>query len=409
MKKILILLNAVVLFAASLSFNDEFKKGNYEQSFHLAKELCKIDCNDENLNLVLAISADKLNKDDEALAAFNRVLILNEDNIKARLYLANLYFKNQNYEFLYDEIEYLKAHLNNLNQEQKQQLQNMINKLNSNFSLAFSTSITYENNPLFSNDKTITIYNEKKEAQQFKNTKENGSFSNITKLNLEYENEYFISDFSVNNKVYFKKAYPNTSTFNFGIGKNIQDFSFRLAYEYNFLQSSSLYQDFDLNIMYYKNLSDLYSLLLSYDFAKGYFFGLKDENYNEHNFVIANILSLNEHTYYFNLLFDTQKAKDSINSNYNKYSFEFIYSRILSNNFDFNASALISKVIYKDENLSFLSKRKDTIFQVDSSLIYKINKEHSLELNVNYQTQSSNQNIFDSNNLLSSLIYKYKF
>lgn len=118
---ILLILN-VLLFASVDKAQELYENTKYEEAIKQAKE-SKADYGDSRLHLVWAKSAEKLQRLDEAMSAYERVLILDENSIEARVALANIYSDTERYELA----SIMKIELSNymLTPEQTKFIQNL--------------------------------------------------------------------------------------------------------------------------------------------------------------------------------------------------------------------------------------------------------------------------------------------
>lgn len=101
LKTLVILLGLNFAFIAPAKAVDEFTQAktlyenqNFLEAYQAFAELIQQNYNDLNINLVFALTATKLDKTNEAIAAFERVLMINPQHSQAKIELAKLYFKN---------------------------------------------------------------------------------------------------------------------------------------------------------------------------------------------------------------------------------------------------------------------------------------------------------------------------
>jgi len=93
MKKIIVLsLLTISLFADINQVQTYYDAGEYEDAIKEAKE-SKNEYSNPTLHLLWAKSAQKLGRDNDAMSAYERVEMLDENNIQARIALAKLYKK----------------------------------------------------------------------------------------------------------------------------------------------------------------------------------------------------------------------------------------------------------------------------------------------------------------------------
>ncbi len=92
MKKLIILLLSLNLFADMAELEKLYEEANYEKAIQQAREL-KSEYGNPMLHMLWAKSAESLGRLDEAMSAYERVVILDENNLEAKLSLAEIYNK----------------------------------------------------------------------------------------------------------------------------------------------------------------------------------------------------------------------------------------------------------------------------------------------------------------------------
>ncbi|MBZ8006959.1 hypothetical protein AVBRAN9334_02185 [Campylobacter sp. RM9334] len=424
-----IILSFLISSLAFANYIDEFNKKNYKKALELAKAQCEIDCSDEKLNLILAKSAEKLKDTKEAIAAYDRVLIINENNIEARFSIANLYYENNNPELMRDELNYMLNNLD-LSSTQKVRINNMLNNLDNltkevakPYFIGLNLGFAYDTNPLYGNDNFTDFVGEK--IRNFKNEKASGSLSfnfNIDgAYNLDLGNNYFAELYaSLNNKKYLKNKsenYPDLNVLTLAINPSyIRDnhkITLNASYDFVLLRRAAFLHSLNMGINYENNVNDNYLYLISYDLSKGIFADSmdKDSNFIHHSLGLNNVFAYNDNIYYFNLNYDLENAKDSFsaNSDFKNYGIKIGAIIPILNKVSFKPSFGYNHTIYKKVDSSYYSKRKDNEIIISGIFDYKLDYNQSLSFALIYDKQNSNHNFYDSLNYTSMISYRYEF
>lgn len=420
------------LLACSLYSNylDDYNKGDYKSAFNKASKMCDIDCSEEKLNIVLARSAEKLGNIKDAIAAYDRVLIINENNIDARFSIANLYYQNGNSQLMKDELNYMLENYE-LDQNQVARINQMINNIEqeqviSPFIASINVGFAYDSNPLYGNKKyTDFITNEEEGIENFQNEQPSGSlsllFSADANYNIELDKNYMLSLFaSTYNKKYFKNKsenYPDLNVISVGFSpkyfKDNKALSFMFDYDYVILKRDAFLHSLNAGISFEHDFNENYLYTLSYDYSRGIFAksNEKDSNFNHHAIGFNNIYSYLNNIYFLTLTYDVEKAKNSLsaNSDFATYGIKIGIIFNISKNFNIRPSISYNISDYKKIDLSYLNNRKDKELVLNSIFSYKIDKNQNLELGLMYDKQDSNHNLYDNINYSALINYRYEF
>ena len=92
----ILLFSSITLFASVEQVQQYYEAGQYEKAIKEAKS-SKSEYSNPNLHLLWAKSAEALGRVDEAMSAYERVVMLDEENVDVKLRLANIYSKTQRY------------------------------------------------------------------------------------------------------------------------------------------------------------------------------------------------------------------------------------------------------------------------------------------------------------------------
>lgn len=425
-KKLSLLLLASSIVCAN--YIDEFNNKNYKKALELAKAQCEIDCSDEKLNLILAKSAEKLKDTKEAIAAYDRVLIINEDNIEARFSIANLYYDNGNPELMRDELNYMLNNLD-LSTAQKNRINNLLKDLDNSLNakrpyfIGLNIGFGYDSNPLYGNNNFTDFIN--KEIRNFKNEKANGSMSLLFNIdgayNFDFTNNYSAELYaSFNNKKYFKNKsenYPDLNVlslaFNPKYQLNNKAFTLNLGYDFVMLRRAGFLHSINTGFTFEHNVNENYLYSVYYDYSKGIFAKSydKDSNFNHHTLGINNVYAYRQNIYYFNLAYDLEKAKNSFSSNSDFSSYNLKIGAIFpfDNKITFKPSLSYTHTKYSKEDTSYFSKRKDNEYLASATIEYMLAPNQTISFALSYDKDDSNHNFYDSINYTSMINYRYEF
>ncbi len=403
-----------------------YKEKNYDLSLSLAKEYIKSNPQDIKANLFLANSAIILKKYHEALAALDRVLILEPNNIYARMQICKIYYKTNNKKMLKLELDYLKTQT--LTNEQEKKVKQLSQKSHQEFVpkknlfIALSIGSFYDSNvnsnigdKLFKVPALGTSLKGEKQERSFAHFENMYIYGNV-KSKLEGVNIGISAD--VYNKAYFDSKFKSS---------DLTFLSLNLLPSFSDNSLSFLLPiKVEHTVLNYKNLLTSYMAGLEVDkmFDWG-FMGVgaqfkanlyskmqnKEKDFNEGYFFIK--AKKIEQNYEVGMMFDydiTQERVDLRSDvSYDRYGFSMdYYQKIVSNIFtkvDFS----VRRYEYKDFNNKFLNKREDTAFRIGLGLNYILNKNSSLSLTANYFKKKSNQALYQYDRITSNIYYTYRF
>ncbi len=431
MKKIIILSSIVSVALANATTLEDikqaYKASEYDKSFLLAKEFIKQNPEDINANLYLATSAYLKGNFHEALLAYERVSILNPDNVYARIQTAKIYKKTHNQAMLDLELEYLSSlELNAYEKEQVQKLKSP-KKTSTNPSENFSGSISlgalYDSNVRADiGDKTFSPKGLGLALRGNEKQKALAHFENLylqaqTKLNDKISLKGALALY---NKDYFKKEYKSydLSDVNVHVSPSFteKDYSLSLpmTFEKTFLDYKSFSQSMGIGFSidkFYKASSlqggfgyktNLYSK--SIDANKG-------KDFNE-GYIFASFTKLAQsYQIKSTLRYHKTKEKKDFRSDISYDSFSLsldFYKKLLSSLYA-KARLKASHYQYKDFNDKFQNKRKDRIFGVNLGLDWTLTHNSSLSTGLSYVNKFSNQDIYTYDKLNANIYYTYRF
>lgn len=429
---------STVLFANNQELVNQtmqaYKARDWKNTYYFAEQICKIDCSGVDLNLIIGQSATQLGLNDEALAAFDRVLIYDENNIEAQLQSALIYKNTSNIMLLQAQIESLIKQEHNLNDNQKRALYILTQELRKmkyekdtyGLYASISAGVNYDKNPKKGNNNVIKL------SHFFgnlliQNSQEKAASSYIANFNIGYLknlNDSYNIDLNVNyyHKKYFKPERQNYSNLDVATVSLSNTFTLNEDLNFNILSSydyskllrkkylSSLY--FDASLSY--NIKSNFILSLGSSYQKADFLrdDLKDDNYKHISFYGLARYYFSTSYYYLKLAYDIEKAKEisqSLNSDYKEYQASLGAYYLLLEDSAFKLDFTYYKDLYKKYSAAFDSKRKDDVYKISNTTEFTYSKHISVQLDLAYQIQKSNQALYSYENYLMSLIYRYKF
>lgn len=430
MKKLLCLAFATFFntaFANDIAgLNALYNKKNYIQAYQQSQTYLKTRPLSLPGNLIFADSALKLNYLDEAMAAYDRVLMINPNNVHSKIQIANIYAKSGYEELAILELDVLLQQP--LSKAQKRKILMLKKRINASkpdsadnkVQGQLSLGLLYDSNANSDiGEKSIKIpaynlnYQGSKEQQKFalfqsiniyKDTSLSRSFGLLASFDA-YNKNHIDSD-SKNDLSYM--ALELSPHYKFGKSKLLLP----LFYNKVFLNYDSYMNIYGAGIGVQKTLNNLL-LEVGYRYSKNQFYG-KNENKNssQHNLYIGlrNSLTKSVSTYTYLRYTRAQEEKDlRTDVNYSGFEVNTGINKKLTNSFIARAKLNFSKRYYQDFNSVFLNKRLDKSYTFNLGITEFINKNSNLSLDINYVIKDSNQFLYEYNKFIIPLIYNYRF
>jgi len=423
MKKFLV----VILFLTqifALNYDEALKyynKHQYKKAYLAFLELCQKDFyQDSNLNFYLGLSAEKVGRYNEAIAAFERILFYHPNNLRAFLELGKIYFELHQYSNslnyfhkslkLTDNKNVIK-HINEFIKKIQQAKQKDFLTLNAILSFGVDSNINYTSNTsnytIYINNSPITIKNNnhKTKAIQMSET-----------LMPSYKHKFNNFDFQ-NNFIIF-----NSNTYNHS-NQNLQLFSYSPMFVKNSLKAGLNY-----SYMRYGNKAYLYMIGASINFVKKInettlnsvnlkyylknYILEKNKKRDSNNYVLENKLIKffnKQNSLYLTLKFLTEREKHHELTTVNKNQF---YSKLSYNinlsKFNFSFPIEYQKENYLDKDAFFKKKRKDNMLSYGININKKFQK-FTLQTSFKYINNHSNIKIYTYDKWLFNVSFIKKF
>ena len=407
------LINA--LFADNSKGLELFKKKNYNQAYFEFKQSSDQNLSDLKSIYYLGLSATKIGDFDSAMAAYERLLILDESNDRARLELAKLYlFKGRN-----DEAVSLFKQVLSHNPPPKvrKNIEILLAKIEAKekksfISLYVSANVGYDSNPgAYPGDQVLIDffsdeYGVPKEGVGIENESgssgyalESAYLTHIYDIG-EKDGLFLESRLYGLNQNYFSASDYDITYFNLysGLGylKDNMRFYFPIGYDKVMYGRDALLDTFSFSLMsdYYIKNSAILSMTLKYQ-GKRYDKQI-DKGRDSNTLALglsaqkafgANIATLDFN--YFNENKDSVKEADFVDRDI--YEIGVYVRRNLTKKFDGILGYSYRNYDY-DDSISehILSSREDKQHSVSAKLSYEIKKDIYADLSYNYVKQDSN-------------------
>lgn len=413
--------------------SESFKNSDFKNSYELSQKICKNSCADINLNLIMGKSAFKLGMYDEALAAFDRVLVLDENNIDARLQSAIIYQKSGNYELLKLELENLKND-ERLKEEEKILVSNMLKsikkqeKTKAQINTPYASvgfGYGYDSNPKKQNLKDSYLPIPQLGFNfPISGAEHEPASSILTTLNAGYKkqvNDFYDYDINVNfyNKYYIKpieEDFQNLSVFTASINNGFDisrqfKLNILLSYDYIVLKQKRYLNTFTADVSGDYYLENGLSLGLGYTINHNNYLNEehKENDSNHHSIYAMSRLISQRSMVYLKIAYDieqTSRIKESTN-NYNEYSITSGIIYMLNKQVILKASLMYSNSKYKET--IFENRRRDTMVRVNFGAEYNMDHHNIFSADFGYDKIKSTLEYNSYDNYFLNLMYKYKF
>lgn len=394
----------------------EYKKHNFKKSYELLDELFHQNLNNVNINYYLGRSAYKLEKYDEAILAYDRVLFEQANSSKVKLELAKSYLKLKDYKqskkYLL-EIKSSKKTNENVRKKIDVLLSIIDNKIKKNFlNGVVLVGLNYDSN--INSDPKNYILNgiSSKEIAAW-------AHQEVFLLNHKYildETQLIKNDFMFFNKSMIDTTYKD---------KNIQMFSYtptyNVAYENGYNVDYSLFADALKIDGKYNMQSYGINPKLNYMYNKdtNMIFGLKYQDKNYQQKIDKNRNSkfmelsgsskyiLNDSKSFGVSLSYARERKDAIGRidiDKNQIMIKLDGTYYVNTRLNFTPSFTYKNIKYKDQDPFKTAKRKDNVYRLAlaSTYAYKANwliqgLIDTLKNNSNFDENTYNKNTFTVN------------
>ncbi len=420
------LLNASII----QDINSAYVSKDYKKAYDKLQVL--LDKNPTNIkaNLLLANCAYNLSLYDKAMAAYDRVLILDENNAYAKIQEAKIYLKNKNTYMAKLELDSL-LKLKTLSDKHRQTVLDLRAKIQKKqeqkkkaakskyFNGSFNAGLMYSTNP--NSDIGNKSYIVPANSLPYKGESEKSDFSAFARVNVSFEKEIdesfgIFSSFDVYTNNYFKESQNNLAY----LVANVSPYFYQkgiklllpLSYNRVFSENHSFVDTYGIGVEALKDIKNG-QLDLGYKFSVNKYYGknkAKDATHHDLYAGIQAIVSSDILTYAYLRYVKNKEKKDlRTDVNYNSYGFDMgmnkeIYKKLMA-----KLAISYKNYTYTDQDKMFLNKRKDNVYSYIVGLNYNIDNVSFIDVDLNYVNKSSNQFLYDYDNIILSSSYSYKF
>lgn len=402
-----------------------YQKQEYKKTYAALQNFLENNPTDIKAISLLGDCAYKLNDFDDAMAIYDRVLILDEKNIYAKMQEAKIYIKTNNNKLANLELYALEN--TSLTKEQKKEFLSIKNTLSKKvirkkdkiFRGRIALGLLHDTN---SNgdigEKGMFFPAINLNYQGDKKRKDFAHFENLKLLaNLKSkDNKGILARIDAYNKSYFKSDNNDLSyvALNLSPYYNFEGYQLVLPLSANkiFKDKKSYLNTYGIGIDFKKSMDDILFEVGYRFFLNKYYNPHKGKNYKNHNLYagLQSILSQNILTHAYLRYSHAKETKDlRTDVSYNSYGLslgakkEFLKNYTLYANIDFDAYN------YTDVDRILLKKRADRIFDYNIGLSYRIFKSSYVNFDLHFIDKQSNHVLYDYNKLLSSVKYEYRF
>lgn len=419
-------------FASNLqTLNQQYRQKQYKAAYQGGLTYLRRNPLNVNAQLLVADSAFKLGYLDEAMAAYDRVLILAPDNVYAKVQEAKLNAEYGHYDLSLLGLNSLLKQ--DLPPKQKQKIVQLINeikqkRLQNNHEVPATTAIKARLNAgiLFDSNANADI-GEKSIKIPAYNLNYFGSatkkkFAAFVSANankhVRLDKQYGLwAALGAYNKNYINSAETRDLSYLFASAMpyyQMRDYKISLPVSFNkvLLNYASYLHVYGMGINV-KTPINQGAVEGGYNYSI-HRFSAKDEDKDANNHRLYAGLTQNvfEHSQVFlraNYAYNQEKRDLRTDVNYNAYGVRLGVNHKLQQKLTVKGSLAFNSYFYSDYNPVFLNKRVDKSYQFNLGLTYGVANNASVNLDLNYLTKSSNQFLYDYNKLLIPLSYSYRF
>lgn len=415
----------------SSSYNsalNSFRNKKYKESYELFNELFFNDMGNILVNFYLGRSAYELGKYEFAISAYDRILIVQPDNSRVRLELAQTYMKMDLYAQSIKEFEIVLNDKKIPSQVKKQiesKIRLMKNKQKKHFyNITAMTGILYDSNiNATPSTGAFDIYNPTIGSTVTINNSDEEKSSSIYQTVGQFNHKYRYSDnFILSNSVtalqmkYNNHKEKDVQALSLSTTPTYLQDTYKLSLALGFdkinLGHKSYQHNFYINPTYTKMINSSFLYDLGLKFGDVNFDKEKDKN--AHIYELQNSLKYLTKDYglfSFGLNIGKEKEIKEVRTDIDhKY-----YTMYITNSYDFMEdytllSSLNYKILeYSDNDINFLSKREDKKSDVSISIQKPIFKEILLNVGTTYTHRDSNHasSDYDKYSMKMNLLWNY--
>ncbi|MDX1352283.1 MAG: tetratricopeptide repeat protein [Thiomicrorhabdus sp.] len=398
-----------------------FKAQKYAQAYEQFSQLVQSDLSSYNYNFYLARSATLLNKFDEAISIYERILILYPNNTRSKLELGRLHFAQQSYAL---SKSYFEDALNdNVPKNVQKNIYRYLNKMNqqekrSSWSATFIAGLGHDSNvnttpdanawfvPAFGTeldnaDEVIenNFHQETLALKHRNHSREKYGFDIENELLLYSKSLMGESDYNI----IFGQYKP---TLIFPIGKH----NLRTSLEYNYLHygGEPYVESYGVSPNLQFNSASNQQITAKIKVLKKHYL---QEEYKDKDAILSELSAQLVHRVNSNLtlrlhsaLLNEQKVKGNLyDVDLNSFSVLFAANYRITNDWTIGGNINLRQISYLDKNPFFLDKREDVNKSLTLNLTKVLNKQFALQASYQRIFNQSNQEPYEYQKDLASI------
>ncbi|MFA9373858.1 MAG: surface lipoprotein assembly modifier [Poseidonibacter sp.] len=400
-----------------------YKNKDFLSAYNGFKEYLQNNDFSKEVTFMFARSAFEIGKYDDALISYKRILNIQENNLRVKLELAQTYFKLKEYDK--SETIFKEVLSNEIPKQVRENIELSLASLKTKNKKSFIKStfifgLGYDSN--INNNSDINKFTISSGTFPFNNQQDSDEIINLA-LSLNHTYVLNKSLFMENKFLAYTQHYTTFSEKDIDLialgsalsyQKNNNKFSLGLDFNHINLDSKSYLNNFSLTptlqtIINKKLMYEGYFKISKKDFTQSLYQAKDSKVYELSNKFIFS--SQNYGTSSISFLLGTEKKDKGLRTDVDQ-NFANIK---LDNKYPLNKTMLltnlieVSKNLYKQKDVDFLTKRKDRSYTISSGIIKSINKNLALGLSANYTDTNSNQKIYeyDKYSLRTNLYYSF--
>lgn len=379
-------------------------------------------------NILLANSAYNLGNFDAAMAAYDRVLILDPNNIHAKIQEAKIYASSGYKDIALLEVDALLSQ--NLTKDEKNEALKLKNSLSATqkedvkrdtalLKGLVNVGLLYDTNPNGDiGEKSFKLpgYN-----FNYQGKKPKDDFAHFQQLYITADKNIHnqigvFATLNAYNRTYFDLGHNNLTYLFANIAPyyNLNEYKIFLPLIFNkvFLENDSHLNMYGAGVDLRKSLKNGV-LEAGYRYYQNRYYGQdKDKNSHHHSLhVSTKYITFEDVLTHLTLRYAYNKERKDLrtDTNYNSYGIDFGANKKILQDLIFRAGAGFKYYEYRDFNSAFLSKRDDKVYNINLGLTYQITNSSLVEFDINYINKTSNQFVYEYDRILTSLNYSYRF
>ena len=421
--------NAISSYKQYIDAINSYNEKDYKSTYNGLSLYLKDNSSNKRINFILGRSAFELKRYKEALISYEKVLLEDPNNNRAYLEMAKTYFVLKKYKKARKQFNFiLKQEIPDI---VRSNIEKFIQKIDLQKKKHFLKKIvifgfSYDTNTNNNADKgNYTIYiPELSSSIELSNNKEKvtgKAMLSTVILNHKYKVKDNIS--SENNLVFYSQNHHNNHEKDIGVISVATTMSYlqskykvSMGFSYDFvsLDNKSYIKSYSIVSMLNKKLSNNIGYLGYLKYNKQLFVDKINQTKDSNTIELLNSIIIPTKLYGTNslaLILGKTYKENGVRTDINKY----YYNIKLSNSYNLSKSLIIKVKLnqniikYKDNDVNFIKKRDDKQYNSSLGLVKLLNKNLSIDTNIQYIKNKSNHSPFkyDKYILKTNIIYNF--